>query len=109
MNAHTDVKFVKHLASTLLAACSLAAAAAYADPSTVTVAAATPAKTESPQQCAAPSGAAAPSEAAALTKFETGTTFMLTENGLIVLKRPAAKKWYSRDRNPEPEYLNTGG
>jgi hypothetical protein len=95
-------QFVRRLASTLLAVCGLAATAAYADPS-ATVTAAAGAKSESPQQCTAPT------EAAALTKFETGTTFVLTDNGLIVLKRPAPKKWYSRDRNVEPEYLNSGG
>jgi hypothetical protein len=100
MNTRTG--FVTRLASTLIAAFSLAATAAYADPST-SVSAAPGVKSESQQQCAAPT------EAAALTKFETGTTFVLTDNGLIVLKRPAAKKWYSRDRSAEPEYLNSGG
>jgi|SRR5476651_1729561 hypothetical protein len=102
MKRHTDLKFRKRLGASVLIACGLAATAAHADPSTSTTAASTAVQSESAQQCPAST------ESSALSRFETGTTFTLTENGLIVLKRPAAKKWYSRAESSEPEYLNTG-
>jgi hypothetical protein len=114
--------FSKRLGSMMLAGYGIAASAAHADPSSSaavsSTAAVSPSSTQSEaqRQCAASTGAASTDEkstksndAGALARFETGTTFMLTENGLIVLKRPAPKKWYSAVKSDESENLNTGG
>jgi hypothetical protein len=113
--------FFKRFGSMMLAGYGIAASAAHADPSSSAAAGSTTtisstaavssnaavgassAQVEAQRQCAASNGAGA------LARFETGTTFMLTENGLIVLKRPATKKWYSAVKSDEPENLNTGG
>jgi hypothetical protein len=113
------------MGSMLLAGYGIAASAAHADPSSSAAVSGTAAisstaadsvsstQSEAQRLCAAPSGAksndARANDAGALARFETGTTFMLTENGLIVLKRPAPKKWYSAIKSDEPENLNTGG
>ena len=119
--------FSKRLGSMLLAGYGIAASAAHADPSSSAAVSGTAAisstaadsvssQSEAQRQCAASTGAASTdakstksNDAGALARFETGTTFMLTENGLIVLKRPAPKKWYSAVKSDEPENLNTGG
>jgi hypothetical protein len=83
--------FLKRFGSTLLVAWGLAASAAHADPAS---------------QCPASK------DGSALAQFEMGTTFLLTDNGLIVLKRPAAKKWYSPVKSSEPDFPqfpNVGG
>jgi hypothetical protein len=119
--------FSKRLGSMMLAGYGIAASAAHADPGSSaavsSTAAVSPSSTQSEaqRQCAASTGAASTgaastdekstksNDAGALARFETGTTFMLTENGLIVLKRPAPKKWYSAVKSDESENLNTGG
>ena len=103
-------KFITRLGSMMLAGYGMAASAAHADPSSsaTTTASVSATQSEAQRQCAAP-GDAKSGEASALARFETGTTFMLTENGLIVLKRPAPKKWYSAVKSEETENLNTGG
>jgi hypothetical protein len=96
--------FFKRFGSMMLAGYGIAASAAHADPSSSAAAvSASSTQVEAQRQCAASS------DAGALARFETGTTFMLTENGLIVLKRPAPKKWYSAVKSDELENLNTGG
>jgi hypothetical protein len=79
----------------------VAASAAHADPS-ASVAAQTSVQSSSERQCDATA------DSSALARFETGTTFMLTDNGLIVLKRAAKKTWYSPVKSDEPEFPNTG-
>jgi hypothetical protein len=101
-------KFIKRLGSMMLAGYGIAASAAHADPSSSATVSASATQSEAQRQCAA-SGDAKSNDAGALARFETGTTFMLTENGLIVLKRPAPKKWYSAVKSEEAENLNTGG
>jgi hypothetical protein len=106
--------FFKRLGSMMLAGYGIAASAAHADPSSSAAVSASatvsasPTQSEAQRLCAASSDAKS-KDAGALARFETGTTFMLTENGLIVLKRPAPKKWYSAVKSDEPENLNTGG
>jgi hypothetical protein len=101
-------KFIKHLGSMLLAGYGIAATAAHADPSSTAAVSVSATQPEASRQCAS-SNDAKSGDASALARFETGTTFMLTENGLIVLKRPAPKKWYSAVKSDEAENLNTGG
>jgi hypothetical protein len=106
--------FIRRFGSMMLAGYGIAASAAHADPSSSAAGGSTAAisasstQVEAQRLCVA-SDDAKGKEAGALARFETGTTFMLTENGLIVLKRPAPKKWYSAVKSDEPENLNTGG
>jgi hypothetical protein len=83
----------------LVACGTLAAGVANSDPSTSV--AAPVAQTSPERDCAVPT------ESSAFARFETGTTFMLTDNGLVVLKQ-AAKKWYTPAKSDEPEFPNTG-
>jgi hypothetical protein len=95
-----------HVRSAVLALAGLvAAAAAHADPGKdldgKDLGAATPvAMAAAPEQCS--------DTDAILSKlrFPAGTTFKLTDAGLVVLKQPRARA--VTVTNWEPEYLNTG-
>jgi hypothetical protein len=84
-----------------LVVCGTVAAAAHADPSTSGAAQAS--MQSSPERQCDTSA-----ESSALARFDTGTTFMLTDKGLIVLKRAAKKTWYAPLKSDEPEFPNTG-
>ena len=84
----------------LVAAGLIAAATAHADPSKDLSAATPVAKLDTPRQsCDA---------TLAKPQFPTGTTFLLTDAGLVVLKQPKAVR--VREPAPEPEaWGNSGG
>jgi hypothetical protein len=93
------LKFSQRLAAAALAVAGLSAAAtAHADPGKDLRASPPPALPEPARQCT--------DVDAMLTKlrFPTGTTYLLTDAGLVVLKQPKAL------RAPEPEpWGNSGG
>jgi hypothetical protein len=94
-------KFSRRLGAAALAVAGLiAAATAHADPDKDLSATAPVAKIDSPRQC---------SDVEAILarlKYPAGTTFLLTDAGLVVLKQPKAV----RAREPEPEpWGNSGG
>ena len=95
-------KFLRRLKTMTLVACGvLAASAVYAEPESAANVATLSVPLDSARQC----GEA--TEHQALAGFETGTTFLLTEKGLIAIKRPAAKKSRPVEASWAPDY-NTG-
>jgi hypothetical protein len=96
------LKFSQRFGAAALAAAGLiAAATAHADPGTE-LSAASPALREPPRQC---------TDADAILaklQYPKGTTFLLTDAGLVVLKQPKAVR--TREAVPEPEaWANSGG
>ena len=96
-------KFSQRFGATALSVAGLiAAAAAQADPSKDLIAAAPVARLDSPRQCSDVDAILAK------LRFPTGTTFLLTDAGLVVLKQPKAVR--NREPAPEPEaWGNSGG
>ena len=95
-------KFSRRLGATALAVAGLiAAATAHADPDKDLSATAPVAKIDSPRPCSDVDAILA------RIKYPAGTTFLLTDAGLVVLKQPKAV----RAREPaEPEpWGNSGG
>jgi hypothetical protein len=83
----------------LIACGAVAASAAHADSGASPAAAV---QMPLDRECAASAGSKP------ISGFQAGTTFMLTDNGLVVLKLAAPKKWYSSGTTAEPEFPNTG-
>jgi hypothetical protein len=95
-----------HLRSAMLAFAGLiAAAAAHADPGKDV--AGKDLGAASPVAMAAASQQCSDTDAIlAKLRFPAGTTFKLTDAGLVVLKQPRARA--ATETNWEPEWLNTG-
>jgi hypothetical protein len=96
-------KFSQRFGAAALAVAGLiAAAAAHADPGKDSSAAPPLALSEPPRQCSDVDAILAK------LRFPAGTTFLLTDAGLVVLKQPKAVR--SREPAPEPEaWGNSGG
>jgi hypothetical protein len=94
-------KFSQRFAATALVVAGLiAAATAHADPSRDLSAETPVAKLDAPRQCS--------DAIPAKPQYPTGTTFLLTDAGLVVLKQPKAVR--AREPAPEPEpWGNSGG
>jgi hypothetical protein len=93
-------RFSKHLRATALTFIGLvAAAAAHADPGTNLSNAVTTQLLDSTRQCA--------DMDAVLTKlrFPTGTKFLLTDAGLVMVDQPHPRAWATKW---EPEWPNSG-
>jgi hypothetical protein len=94
------LKFSPRLGAAALAVAGLiAAATAHADPGK-DLSAAPPLALEPPRQCTAVDAIMA------RLKFPTGTTFLLTDAGLVVLKQPKAVRAPERELEP---WGNSGG
>jgi hypothetical protein len=95
-------KFSQRFGAAALAAAGLiAAATAHADPSN-DLSAALPALRDPPRQCTDVDAILAK------LQYPKGTTFLLTDAGLVVLKQPKAVR--TREVAPEPEaWANSGG
>jgi hypothetical protein len=101
---HTRVsKFSQRFGAGALAVAGLiAAASAHADPSQDVSAAPPLGLREPPRQCSDVDAILA------RLQYPKGTTFLLTDAGLVVLKQPKAAK--NREPAPEPEaWGNSGG
>jgi hypothetical protein len=96
-------KFSQRLGATALTVAGLiAAATAHAEPGKDSSAMTPVAKIESPRQCSDVDAILA------RLQYPAGTTFLLTDTGLVVLKQPKAAR--VRDPAPEPEaWANSGG
>ena len=96
-------KFSQRFGAGALAVAGLiAAATAHADPSKDLNAATPVAKLEPPRQCSDVDAILA------RLQYPKGTTFLLTDAGLVVLKQPKAVR--NREPAPEPEaWGNSGG
>src|SRR5450755_1739818 len=91
-------KFSPRFGAALAVAGLIAAATAHAGPGKDSSAVLPPALREPPQQCTDVDAILAK------LRFPTGTTFLLTDAGLVVIKQPKAV------RDPEPEvWGNSGG
>jgi hypothetical protein len=89
-------------AAALAVAGLIAAATAHADPGRDLSAAPPLALREPPRQCTDVDAILAK------LRFPTGTTFLLTDAGLVVLKQPKAVRVREPDSEPEP-WGNSGG
>jgi hypothetical protein len=95
-------KFSQRLGAAALAVAGLiAAATAHADPGKDS-SAAPPLALQSPRQCTDVDAMLA------RLRFPTGTTFRLTDAGLVVLKQPKAVRVRETESEPEP-WGNSGG
>ena len=97
-----DSKLLQRFGAAALALAGLiAAATAHADPGK-DLSAAPPLAGESPRQCTDVDAMLAK------LRFPTGTTFRLTDAGLVVLKQPKAVRVREPELEPEP-WGNSGG
>ncbi len=95
-------KFSQRFGAAAVAVAGLiAAATAHADPGK-DLSAAPPLALQSPQQCTDVDAMLA------RLRFPTGTTFRLTDAGLVVLKQPKAVRVREPELEPEP-WANSGG
>jgi hypothetical protein len=96
-------KFSRRVGAAALALAGLiAAASAHADPSKDLSAAPPATLRDSARQCTDVDAMLAK------LRFPTGTTFLLTDAGLVVLKQPKAVRVRERESEPEP-WGNSGG
>jgi hypothetical protein len=98
------LKFTRRFGAAVLALAGvIAAATAHADPGK-DLSAAPPLALEPPRQCTAVDAIIAK------LRFPTGTTFLLTDAGLVVLEQPKAARALAPQPEPEPEpWGNSGG